>query len=122
MNTVDDRGNRFFIAQARARDLFWMVSIVAASHLMIFVVIGLAWSAAYLPATIWIVFASILTVMGSFDAMDDLKAVFEDATGDERQTNLWKRTETVQWGAFKGLLGIGAAATVLAEIYAMWAI
>ena len=49
-----------------------------------------------------------------------IKAIGMDRGEDEVNTNFQKRFESVQWGAFKGLIVVGFGMTTLAELCVMY--
>ena len=85
-------------------------------------IISFGGTAANLPITVWIIFGTIIGIMGSLDCMDDMKAIGMDRGEDEVNTHFQKRLDSVQWGAFKGLIVAGFGLTTLAELYVMYLI
>lgn len=120
MNTVQDRTNRIYTWSTRGRDLLWLFTLVIVSHLAILTIIGLQLTNAFIPLSIYIVFLTIMGIMGCIDAMDDAAAVADDADEEEKKTRAWKRFDNTQWGAFKALLTGWFGLTALAELYVMW--
>ena len=122
MNTSQDRANRIAAVTVRSRDLFWIFSITAAMHFVVFGIIAFGGTAANLPITVFIIFGTVIGVMGSLDCMDDMKAIGMDRGEDEVNSHFQKRFDMVQWGAFKGLIVAGFGLTTLAELYVMYII
>ena len=120
MNTAQDRANRIAAVTVRSRDLFWIFSITAVMHFVVFGIIAFGGTAANLPITIFIIFGTIIGIMGSLDCLDDIKAIGMDRGEDEVNTHFQKRFDTIQWGAFKGLIVVGFGLTTLAELYVMY--
>ena len=120
MNTAQDRANRIAAVTVRSRDLFWIFSITAIMHFVVFGIIAFGGTAANLPITIFIIFGTIIGIMGSLDCLDDIKAIGMDRGEDEVNTHFQKRLDNVQWGAFKGLIVVGFGLTTLAELYVMY--
>ena len=63
---------------------------------------------------------TVMGIMGSLGAMDDIATVAKDADDEEKKTHVWERFDKIQWGAFKGLLVVWFGGTALAELYVMW--
>ena len=120
MNTAQDRANRISSWSERSRDLLWIMTTIIISHLVLIAIIGFELSNAFIPASVYIVFMTIMGILGSLDAMDDIAVQVDDADEDEKQTKAWKRFNETQWGAFKGLLIGWFGLTALAELYIMW--
>ena len=121
MNTAQDRANRIMAWGTRGRDLLWIMSMVLIMHLVIFGLIGAGFSETYIPVTVFLVLFTILGILGSIDAMDDVAGVAEDADEEERKTVSHKRFIATQWMGFKVLIGLGFGLTALAELWVMWA-
>ena len=83
MNTPQDRANRIMAWGTRGRDLLWIMTMVLISHVLTLSLIGAGFEASFIPLSIFLVFFSILGIMGSLDAMDDIAAVAEDADEEE---------------------------------------
>ena len=75
----------------------------------------------YTPVAVLVVRFTILGILGSIDAMDDVAGVAEDADEEERKTVSHKRFIATQWMGFKVLIGLGFGLTALAELWVMWA-
>ena len=75
MNTAQDRANRIAAVTVRSRDLFWIFSITAVMHFVVFGIIAFGGTAANLPITVFIIFGTIIGIMGSLDCLDDIKAL-----------------------------------------------
>ena len=120
MNTSQDRANRISSWSARGRDLLWIMTTIIISHLVLITIIGFELTNAFIPASVYLFFMTIMGILGSLDAMDDIAVQAEDADEEEKQTNAWKRFNETQWGGFKGLLIGWFGLTALAELYVMW--
>ncbi len=120
MNTSQDRTNRIMAWGTRGRDLLWIMSMVLVMHIVVFGLIGAGFTATFIPATVFLVFFSVLGIMGSIDAMDDIAAVADDADDEERKTVSHKRFVETQWMGFKVLIALGFGLTALAELWVMW--
>ncbi|MGB0785770.1 MAG: hypothetical protein ACPGRH_06390 [Alphaproteobacteria bacterium] len=120
MNTPQDRANRIMAWGTRGRDLLWIMTMILISHVLALSLIGAGYESTYLPLTVFLVFFTILGIMGSFDAMDDIKAVADDADNEERGTAAHKRFMDTPWLPFKALIFLGFALTALAELWVMW--
>ena len=90
MNTAQDRANRIAAVTVRSRDLFWIFSITAVMHFVVFGIIAFGGNAANLPITIFIIFGTIISIMGSLDCLDDIKAIGMDRGEDEVNTHFQK--------------------------------
>ena len=120
MNTVEDRANRIEIAKIRARDFFWIMSLVTVSNSTTIAIISFEAENAYLPITVWLVFTAVMGIMGSLNCLDDLKANVMDRGEAEENTHVQNRFENVQWDAFKGLIVAGIGLTVISQLYVMY--
>jgi len=54
MNTAQDRANRIAAVTVRSRDLFWIFSITAVMHFVVFGIIAFGSTTANLPITVFI--------------------------------------------------------------------
>ena len=120
MNTPQDRANRIMAWGTRGRDLLWIMTMVLISHVLTLSLIGAGFEASFIPLSIFLVFFSILGIMGSLDAMDDIAAVAEDADEEERKTVGHKRFVNTAWMPFKVLISLGFGLTAIAELWVMW--
>ena len=120
MNTSQDRANRIAAWSARSRDLLWIITLGFLMQLVILVIISTGWNTANLAVSVFLIFTSILTITGALDAMDDIKAISQDAQPDETDLKAQKRFVDTQWGMFKGLITIGFGLTALTSLYIMW--
>ena len=120
MNTPQDRANRIAGWSARGRDLFWIMSLVVVANLVVLGLVGAGYSAAFIPASVLLVFLTIMGILGGIDAMDDIAAVADDADEEEQKTQSHARFVATQWGPFKGLLVAGFGLTAIGQLYAMW--
>ena len=64
MNTAQDRANRIAAVTVRSRDLFWIFSITAVMHFVVFGIIAFGSTTANLPITVFIIFGTIIGIMG----------------------------------------------------------
>ena len=120
MNTSADRANRIQMLGFRGRDLFWIMSMGLVGNLAIIGILTFGGNAAYLPMTVMVVFANLLSVMGSLGAMDDIRGTTLDFDEEEAKTNMAKRFAATPWGAFKALIAIWFVGLALTELYIMW--
>ena len=120
MNTPQDRANRIMAWGTRGRDLLWIMTMVLISHVLALSLIGAGFEASFIPLSIFLVLFSILGIMGSLDAMDDIAAVAEDADEEERKTVGHKRFVNTAWMPFKVLIALGFGLTAIAELWVMW--
>jgi len=120
MNTSADRANRIQVMGLRGRDLLWIMSIGLLANLAIIGLLTFGGDAAYLPMTVMVVLANLLSVMGSLNAMDSIRATSLDFDEEEAKTHLAKRFEATPWGVFKGLIAIWFGGLALTELYIMW--
>ena len=44
---------------------------------------------------------TVMGIMGSLGAMDDIATVAKDAGDEEKKTHVWERFDKTQWGAFR---------------------
>ena len=72
MNTAYDRANRISSWSARGRDLLWIMTTIIISHLVLIMILGFELKNAFTPASAYLVFVSIMGIMGSLDAMDNV--------------------------------------------------
>ena len=68
MNTSQDRANRIRSWSARSRDLLWIMTTVILSHLVLITIIGFELTNAFIPASVYLVFMTIMGIMGIFSA------------------------------------------------------
>ena len=80
-------------------------------------IISSGWTAGNLAISVFLIFTTILTITGAFDAMDDIKAISQDAQPDESNLHAQKRFVDTQWGMFKGLILVGFGLTALTSLY-----
>ena len=85
MNTAQDRANRIRSWSARSRDLLWIMTTVILSHLVLITIIGFELTNAHIPASVYLVFRTIMGIMGSLDAMDDIAVQADDADDQENR-------------------------------------
>lgn len=120
MNTPQDRANRIAGWSTRGRDLFWIMSMLVVVNLVILLLIGAGYETTFIPATVLLVFLTIMGILGGIDAMDDIAAVAADADEEERKTKSHARFEATMWVPFKVMLAAGFGLTALGQLYAMW--
>ena len=120
MNTSQDRANRIAAWSARSRDLLWIITLGFLTQMIIITIISSGWTAGNLAISVFLIFTTILTITGAFDAMDDIKAISQDAQSDESNLHAQKRFVDTQWGMFKGLILVGFGLTALTSLYIIW--
>ena len=97
--------------------MFTVGTIVNIAMLFLF---SLGAKSVYLPMTVMIVLINIITVLGTIDAMDDLKACSMDFDEEDKKSNVDRRFEETQWGMFKIMVTLIFGGTGLSLLYVMY--
>ena len=112
--------NRISMVGIRSRDLLWMVTVGFFINLAMLFLISMGATSVYLPMTVIIVLANVLTILGAIDAMDDLKAAAMDFDEQDQKSNIGRRFEETQWGMFKIMITLIFGGTGLSLLYVMY--
>ena len=112
--------NRITMVGIRSRDLLWMVTVGFFINIAMLFLIGMGAPSVYLPMTVVIVLANLLTILGAVDAMDDLKACSMDFDEEDKKSNIYRRFEETQWGMFKIMVTLIFGGTGLSLLYVMY--
>ena len=112
--------NRITMVGIRSRDLLWMVTIGTIVNIAMLFLLSLGATSVYLPMTVMIVLVNIITILGTIDAMDDLKACSMDFDEEDKKSNVYRRFEETQWGMFKIMVTVIFGGTGLSLLYVMY--
>ena len=112
--------NRITMVGIRSRDLLWMVTVGFFINIAMLFLLSLGATSVYLPMTVVIVLANLLTIPGTVDAMDDLKACSMDFDEEDKKSNIYRRFEETQWGMFKIMVTLIFGGTGLSLLYVMY--
>ena len=112
--------NRITMVGIRSRDLLWMVTVGFFINIAMLFLVSLGATSVYLPMTVVIVLANLLTILGAVDAMDDLKACSMVFDEEDKKSNIYRRFEETQWGMFKIMVTLIFGGTGLSLLYVMY--
>ena len=89
MNTSQDRTNRISSWATISSDFFWIMTTIIISHLVIIAIIGFELENDFTPASVYLVFMTIMGTTGRMGAMDDIAVRADNADDEEKQTKAW---------------------------------
>ena len=112
--------NRITMVGIRSRDLLWMFTVGTIVNVAMLFLLSLGATSVYLPMTVMIVLVNIITILGTIDAMDDLKACSMDFDEEDKKSNVYRRFEETQWGMFKIMVTLIFGGTGLSLLYVMY--
>ena len=112
--------NRITMVGIRSRDLLWMFTVGTIVNIAMLFLLSLGTTSLYLPMTVMIVLVNIITILGTIDAMDDLKACSMDFDEEDKKSNVYRRFEETQWGMFKIMITLIFGGTGLSLLYVMY--
>ena len=112
--------NRITMVGIRSRDLLWMFTGGTIVHIAMLFLLSLGATSVYLPMTVMIVLVNIITILGTIDAMDDLKACSMDFDEEDKKSNVYRRFEETQWSMFKIMVTLIFGGTGLSLLYLMY--
>ena len=112
--------NRITMVGIRSRDLLWMFTVGTIVNIAMLFLLSLGATSVYLPMTVMVVLVNIITILGTIDAMDDLKACSMDFDEEDKKSNVYRRFEETQWGMFKIMVTVIFGGTGLSLFYVMY--
>ena len=112
--------NRITMVGIRSRDLLWMFTVGTIVNIAMLFLLSLGATSVYLPMTVMVVLVNIITILGTIDAMDDLKACSMDFDEEDKKSNVYRRFEETQWSMFKIMVTLIFGGTGLSLLYLMY--
>ena len=112
--------DRITMVGIRSRDLLWMFTVGTIVNIAMLFLLSLGATSVYLPMTVMIVLVNIITILGTIDAMDDLKACSMDFDEEDKKSNVYRRFEETQWGMFKIMITLIFGGTGLSLLHVMY--
>mgnify|MGYP001241128420 CR=1 FL=1 len=119
-NSAADRDRRTMFGAARARDLYWGLTLGLIVNVATMFMISQGGDLPKLAITAAVIGIFIFVCVNSFDCMDDFKANIDDMGEEEMASNLGQKLKRAPWGIFKSLVFLIFGAIGVCQLQDMW--